>query len=132
MKSAAVMRGRPRLTRVPFAPVYCNIQVDCAVDHRVSLPAFLLQHFVHCWAVMRRVFDLPPRLSRTVLGKRGRDPGPSGSGSCPLRDGFLEIRGELVHRLLGLLADDRLAELADAPHDLGVGLHAKLRAAGDL
>src|SRR3954463_4019664 len=45
-------------------------------------------------------------------------------------DRFLEVLGELVHGLLGLLADDGLAELADAAHDLRVGLHEELGAIG--
>src|SRR5438093_4235004 len=38
-------------------------------------------------------------------------------------DSFAQVLGELVHGLLGLAPDDGLAELADAGHDLGVGLH---------
>src|SRR5438093_13527692 len=39
------------------------------------------------------------------------------------RDRLAQVLGELAHHLVGLLADDGLAELADATHDLRIGLH---------
>src|SRR5690348_1983575 len=50
-----------------------------------------------------------------------------GAGCLRLLRGLADVLRELLHDLVGLLLDDGLAELADAPADLRIGADLQVR-----